>query len=59
MEQIDALYVTGEGAPSGHGPNQQKMQNRGNSYLAEEFPQLSYIKKARVIGVMGGLVPGS
>lgn len=31
-------------------PNQGKISNQGNSYLEEEFPQLSYITKATIIG---------
>lgn len=46
MDVVDACYAGyGEGAPSGKGPNQGLIQLKGNSYLKEKFPQLSYISK--------------
>jgi hypothetical protein len=39
----------GEGAPSGRGPNQAAIQGKGNSYLAEAFPLLSYVKSAKLL----------
>jgi cyclophilin family peptidyl-prolyl cis-trans isomerase len=46
MDVVDACYAGyGEGAPAGKGPNQGSIQLRGNSYLKEKFPSLSYISK--------------
>ena len=38
----------GEGAPRGNGPSQGEIQRRGNEYLREEFPELDYIRDARI-----------
>lgn len=49
MDVVDRLYSGyGEGAPSGKGPNQGKMQMQGNKYLKENFPKLTYIVSAKV-----------
>jgi len=49
MEVVDKLYAAyGEGAPSGAGPNQQRVQTEGNAYLTKEFPKLDYVKKATI-----------
>jgi peptidyl-prolyl cis-trans isomerase A (cyclophilin A) len=46
MDVVDACYAGyGEGAPSGNGPNQGLIQLKGNSYLKEKFPSLTYISK--------------
>jgi len=50
MEVVDKLYGGyGEGAPRGKGPSQAKIQQEGNVYLKSSFPELDYIKKARII----------
>jgi peptidyl-prolyl cis-trans isomerase A (cyclophilin A) len=50
MAPIDALHSGyGEGAPMGRGPNQARVQLEGNAYLAQEFPELDYIKSARIL----------
>lgn len=49
MDVVDALYAGyGEGAPSGQGPNQARMQSEGNDYLEQEFPELDVIHRAYV-----------
>ena len=48
MAVVDAIHVTGEGAPAGKGPNQGKIQVRGDAYLRAEFPELSRVVSARV-----------
>ena len=49
MEVVDQLYAEyGEGAPSGRGPDQGRMQAEGNEYLMKAFPKLDWIKKATI-----------
>ncbi|MFO0713556.1 MAG: peptidylprolyl isomerase [Sandaracinus sp.] len=49
MAVVDRLYAAyGEGAPSGRGPMQARMQREGNTYLRAEFPGLDYIRAARI-----------
>jgi peptidyl-prolyl cis-trans isomerase A (cyclophilin A) len=48
MDVVDQMYSGyGEGAPAGRGPNQGLVQLRGNAYLKESFPKLSYIISAK------------
>jgi peptidyl-prolyl cis-trans isomerase A (cyclophilin A) len=50
MDVVDKLYSGyGEGAPSGRGPNQGRVQAEGNAYLNKEFPRLDYIKSATIV----------
>ncbi len=54
MEHIDALYSGyGEGGngdgTDGKGPGQGRINNRGNAYLKEVFPKLSYIVSTKII----------
>jgi peptidyl-prolyl cis-trans isomerase A (cyclophilin A) len=50
MDVVDALYAEyGEGAPRGSGPAQDRIQGEGNTYLNKEFPQLDFVKTARVV----------
>jgi hypothetical protein len=50
MEVVDALYSGyGEGAPGGRGPDQRAIQGKGNAYLREGFPKLSYITSAKAL----------
>jgi peptidyl-prolyl cis-trans isomerase A (cyclophilin A) len=49
MTTVDALYAGyGEGAPRGRGPSQALLQSQGNAYLKENFPNLDYIKSAKI-----------
>jgi peptidyl-prolyl cis-trans isomerase A (cyclophilin A) len=49
MEIVDSLYSGyGEGAPSGRGPDQNRIQTEGNAYLQRDFAQLDFIKKATI-----------
>jgi peptidyl-prolyl cis-trans isomerase A (cyclophilin A) len=50
MEVVDQLHAGyGEGAPSGKGPSQGRMQSEGNAYLKKDFAQLDYVKTARIV----------
>ncbi len=50
MDVVDSLYMEyGEGAPRDKGPDQGYIQQRGNTYLKEQFPNLDYIKKAAIM----------
>ena len=50
MNVVDKLFSGyGEGAPSGRGPNQGRIQAEGNAYLEKEFPKLDYIKSATIV----------
>lgn len=50
MDVMDSLYGGyGEGAPNGRGPSQAKIAGVGNAYLEENFPNLDYIKRARIV----------
>jgi peptidyl-prolyl cis-trans isomerase A (cyclophilin A) len=49
MDVVDKLYNGyGEGAPRGKGPDQMRLQTEGNAYLVKDFPNLDYIKTARI-----------
>jgi peptidyl-prolyl cis-trans isomerase A (cyclophilin A) len=50
MEVVDDLYKGyGEGAPSGTGPDQHRIEKEGNAYLDREFPKLDRILSARLV----------
>jgi len=50
MDVVDALYKGyGEGMPAGRGPNQGRIQNEGNEYLRADFPELDWVKTARIV----------
>lgn len=50
MAKVDQLYKGyGEGAPRGRGPAQARIQAEGNRYLHAEFPELDYIRHARIV----------
>ncbi len=49
LEILDRLYADySSGRPAPEGPSQDSIQARGNEYLLRKFPQLDYIKSARV-----------
>jgi peptidyl-prolyl cis-trans isomerase A (cyclophilin A) len=50
MDVVDKLHAGyGEGAPRGNGPDQMRLQQEGNAYLAKDFPKLDFVKKATVV----------
>lgn len=50
MDVVDNLYNGyGEGAPSGRGPEQGRIQGQGSAYLEKEFPKLDIIKSATLV----------
>lgn len=50
MEIADQLYSGyGDGAPKGRGPSQKKIYEQGNAWLAKDFKDLDFIKKAAVL----------
>lgn len=49
MDVVDSLYKGyGEGAPRGRGPDQGRLQARGNAYLDRDFPKLDGVVKATI-----------
>jgi peptidyl-prolyl cis-trans isomerase A (cyclophilin A) len=49
MNVVDGLYSGyGEGAPSGRGPDQGRIQMEGNAYLTKEFPNMDFVRKASI-----------
>ena len=55
MDVVDGFYSEyGEGAPSGRGPNQARIQAEGNGYLETEFPLLDHVERAFVVGDVEG-----
>jgi peptidyl-prolyl cis-trans isomerase A (cyclophilin A) len=49
MDVVDKIYSGyGEGAPSGKGPDQGRLQAEGNAYLLKDFPKMDFVKKATI-----------
>jgi peptidyl-prolyl cis-trans isomerase A (cyclophilin A) len=49
MDVVEMLYSGyGEGAPSGRGPAQGRIQSEGNAYLKSDFPKLDFVKTATI-----------
>jgi peptidyl-prolyl cis-trans isomerase A (cyclophilin A) len=50
MSRVEQLYSGyGEGAPTGKGPDQDRIAAQGNAYLRREFPRLDSVRVARVV----------
>jgi len=48
---LESIYNGyGEGAPSGRGPDQGRIQDEGNAYLRAQFPHMDWIESARILG---------
>ena len=51
MDVVDQLYSGyGEGAPDGHGPDQNDVATKGRAYLDANFPKLDHIVTAVIVG---------
>jgi peptidyl-prolyl cis-trans isomerase A (cyclophilin A) len=49
MDVVDVLNSEyGEGAPRGRGPDQGRLQQEGNAYLAKDFSRMDFVKKATI-----------
>ena len=49
MDVVDQFFAGyGEGAPSGNGPSQSRIQSEGNRYLKADFPRLDFVLDATI-----------
>lgn len=52
MDAVDRIYGGyGDGAPRGQGPDQGRIGQEGEAYLAAEFPRLDQVIRARILEV--------
>ena len=59
MDVVDQLYADyGEGAPTGRGPDQGKLQTEGKTYTDRNFPKLDHVIKAIIVPA-GGAKPAA
>ena len=50
MDVVDSLHAGyGESAPRGRGPDQGRIHREGNTYLESEFPDLDWIRRAKIV----------
>jgi len=50
MSVVESLYKGyGEGAPRGQGPDQQRIQDEGNTYLKKDFDKMDWVKEAKIV----------
>ncbi|MBW3541075.1 MAG: peptidylprolyl isomerase [Planctomycetes bacterium] len=59
MDVAEKLYSGyGDGPPHGSGPDQGRLQQEGNAFLAKNYPELDYIEQATVIDEAGAADAG-
>jgi cyclophilin family peptidyl-prolyl cis-trans isomerase len=49
QEVLNMIRATGESKPYGPGPKPQRIQNVGNSYLAEQYPNIDYVRHIKIL----------
>lgn len=49
MDVVDSIFKIGEGPPSGKGPAQSDITQKGNAYLDQKFPDLTKIVSVRIV----------
>lgn len=50
MDVVDKFFAGyGDGPPFGQGPDQGRIASEGNAYLEREFPDLDFVRAARVV----------
>jgi cyclophilin family peptidyl-prolyl cis-trans isomerase len=54
MDAVDSIFKIGEGPPSGKGPAQQQITQKGNAYLDQKFPELTRVVSATIVEGGGG-----
>ncbi len=57
MDVVDALHVTGEGAPRGPGPRQTDIIAKGNAVLDANFPDVDRVLRAEVVETPSAELP--